>query len=378
MGKRVSRSTIIAIVAVVIVLGVGLGVLVYNAPGWFFKGEVAPTYKHLSAGGTSVIHTMLENRWKTAYRDKAAVQVDYDSTGSTKGVNGVIDKKYAIGFTHAPITEEQRKKAKEEGGEIVQVPVLLCAVVPVYNLKELKGKAPLKFTGEVLANIFLGNIKWWDDEPLKQLNADVSLPHKEIKVVHRKDSSGTTLIFSEYLADASTKWHDKFGKGKSDIDWLVGDGKERSEGVAEFVRRTEGAIGYMDLLIAARGQLDKGTVPESEKLSYGAVQNKDKDKEFIHVESKHIAAAGQQAAAKMSELLNYNVTNMPGKDSYPICGVVWAVAYRDQPADRKNHVVDFLRYATHDGQKFAKVSFAPLPEEVVQRVDAELDSIKGQ
>jgi phosphate transport system substrate-binding protein len=375
MNERVSRTTIITLIAALLVFGGGLGLLVYKAPGWFLKGEEPSIDVRLSTGGTSVIHTMLENRWKTAYRDETGVQVEYDSIGSTKGVSGVIDKKYAIGFTHAPVTEEQRKKAKKIGGELVQVPVLLCAVVPVYNLKELKRKTPLKFTGEVLADIFLGDVKWWDDEPLKQLNGDVTLPHKPIKVAYRKDSSGTTLIFSEYLADASTRWHDKFGKAESEIDWPVGDGKERSEGVADFVRRTDGAIGYMDLLIAARGQLDKGTVAESEKLSYGAVQNKDKD--FIHVESKHIAAAGQQAAANVSDLLKFDVTNMPGEDSYPICGVVWAVAYRDQPADRKNHVVDFLHYVTHDGQKFAKVSFAPLPEEVVRRVDAELDLIKG-
>jgi phosphate transport system substrate-binding protein len=141
-------------------------VLIYFSPLFLAKEELVPTYPKLKTGGTSAVAVIVKNRWKTTYREEKNIDVDYDSVGSTKGVGKLLDKDFAIAFTHAPLSDEQRSDARRKGGEIVQIPVLLCGVAPVYNVKELKDKAPLKLTGEVLADIFLGKITTWDDPAL--------------------------------------------------------------------------------------------------------------------------------------------------------------------------------------------------------------------
>ena len=155
-------------VAIIIVLGVALGILVYFSPAFFIKDEDA-SQPRLKMGGTSVAFFMMD-KWDNVYRKKKGIKLDYYSTGSTKGVTEMIEKKTSIGFTHAALTAKQKEKAKAAGGEVLHIPVVICAVVPIYHLKELNGKAPLKFTGEVLADIFLGKIDKWNHEALKKLN----------------------------------------------------------------------------------------------------------------------------------------------------------------------------------------------------------------
>jgi phosphate transport system substrate-binding protein len=375
--KGTSRSLITRVV-ILLLIGAGLAVAVYYSPAYFAPAEAKkPTYTHLKTGGTSVVAILMENRWKTAYRDKG-VLVDYDSTGSTNGITQMIGGNYAISFTHAPLSSEQRKQAKEKGGEVVHIPVALCAVVPVYNLqdKELEGKDPLKFTGEVLANIYLGKITKWNDPAIQKLNEGVPLPDKKIIPVHREDSSGSTLIFTDYLAGVSPEWKEAVGPGKSEIKWpaangqAIGIGLPRTAGVSAYVRQTDGAIGYMDLMNAWADQL------EAYGVQYGAVQNKDKSG-FIHVQAENMTAAAKTLLANIPEDLTFTLTNQTGKDAYPICGGIWAVCYQNQPAATEKLVVEFLRWATHDGQKWAKATaYAPLPDELVQRADDKLKTIK--
>jgi phosphate transport system substrate-binding protein len=326
---------------------------------------------HLKTGGTSVVHVILENRWRTAYLKEKGTEVDFESTGSTKGVEGVIEKKYAIGFTHAPLSSEEKKRAEEKGGEVVQVPVVLCAVVPIYNVKELKEwKEPLNFNAEVLARIYLGDIKMWDDEAIKKLNQNAPLPKRPIKVVHRSDSSGTTQLFTDYL-QASKAWRDAGrGPAASKIDWHgVGEGKDRNLGVAIHVSQTEDAIGYVDLVWA---------VNDDYNLQYGAVRNK-ADTKFIQVKAKNMTAAAEEALKGLSDdLSGFSLTNRDGDDSYPISGAIWAVCYRNQSADHKQ-VTEFLHWITHQGQEFAEnMAYAPLPKGLVERVDGKIQSIKAQ
>jgi phosphate transport system substrate-binding protein len=365
-----SRASVVRITIIVLV-GAALCVAAYYAPGFFIK-EDKSTVVHLKTGGTSVAQILMENRWRTTYLKEKGIEVDYDSTGSTSGVQRMIDKQYVIGFTHAPLTEKQKKQAQEKGGEVVQIPVALCAVVPIYNLKELKGegKPPLKFNGEVLAGIFLGKIKKWNHPALQKLNEQVTLPDTDIIVVHREDSSGTTKIFAEYLAGASTAWP-KDLEVDNKVNWPVEDKertafKSRNHGVAMHVMVTEGAIGYVDLL-HAYGE---------ETLQYGAVENK--EHAFIHAEAKNMTAAVKEVLAEGSdELALATLTNRPGKESYPICGAIWAVCYQNQPASSQKDVVDFLTWVTHDGQQYAQgMSYAPLPEELTKRAEQKLKSIK--
>jgi phosphate transport system substrate-binding protein len=352
---------------VIVLVGAGLGVLVYYSPAFLIKNDEPPSYARLDTGGTSVVSFLLENKWRGVYRKEKGVEVHYDSTGSTQGVTQMIGKKYAIGFTHAPMTAGQREEARAEGGEVVHIPVVICAVVPVYNVKGLKDKPPLKFTGEVLADIFLGKIDKWNNPALQKLNEGVGLPDAKILVVHREDSSGTTSIFTDYLHGASAAWRKEVGAAGSKVKWPAGEGVARNHGVADKVYRTEGAIGYVDLLYASYGD---------GKLQHGAVRNKG-DTAFIHAESEKMTAALKGLIAAIPEDLTFQLTNQPGKDSYPICGAVWAVCYQAQPASDRERVVDFLHWVTHEGQKYAKdMSYAPLPEELVGRADEKIKSIK--
>ena len=390
METGTSRTSLIRIV-VFVILGVGVGCLIYYSPNFFAKPE-KETAPHLKTGGTSSVAIMVDG-WKPRYLADKGVEVDYDNSGSTAGVNNVIERKYAIGFTHAPLSEEQRKKAQATGGEMIQIPVVICAVAPVYNLKELKKEdvfsssfeslttllneeRQLNFTGDVLGKIFVGEITKWNDDAIKKLNPKVAdrLPDKTIEVVHRKDSSGTTFIFSEYLHQTSDRWREKMGEPKSeykdDHKWPVGVAKERSIGVAEYILTTEGTIGYVEM---ARVYVGGG------ELRSGKVQNKNQNA-FLPGEPKFMAAAAKSlSAGDIKDDLTLSLTNRPGDDSYPICGTIWAVCYRDQPAATYKMVADFLDWVTHEkDQKISdKRKYAPLPEELRTRAEAKLKTLKS-
>ena len=343
--------------------------LVYYSPAFLSKEDKAPPVDRLTTGGTSSVQLMIENRWRSAYRQAKGIQIDYSSAGSTVGVKRLIEKDFAIAFTHAAMTAEQEAQARSTGGKVVQIPVLLCAAVPIYNVKELHGKAPLRFSGEVLADIFLGKIATWNDPALRQINEGVDLPDKPITVVHRADSSGTTFIFSEYLAGASQAWREKFGSSaNSELKWPVGVGKPRNAGVAYHVMDTDGAIGYVDLVYAG--------LPDV-KFQDGAVQNKDRSA-FIKATPENMTAALKGLSAGHPADLVFSLTNQPGRDAYPISGVIYAACYRVQPAAHRQKVVDFLHWVIHDGQKYAAgMSYAPLTPELVERADQAIDLIKA-
>jgi phosphate transport system substrate-binding protein len=365
----------------------GVGLFAYFSPGSFVKDNNSAPPERLKTGGTSVAAHLMENRWRTAYRKDKGVEIEYVSVGSTEGIKHLTDKEYAICFTHAPLTEEQRKSAQDKGGAVVHVPVVLCAVVPVYNVKELKDKdEPLNFTAELLANIFVGNVKKWNDQAIKDLNPNVAgvLPDTAIVVVHRKDSSGTTLLFTHYLQGASKTWQGKVGRAGSEVPWPVGVGAERSRGVADLVARTEGAIGYVDLLYAWDDAPLDPAVKEPVRAAaesapqYGAVRNGD-DTAYIHPRAENITAAAQAALGDLGDEGKFHLTNRSGKDSYPICGVIWAVCYQEQPAAEQKKVVDFLRWLTHEAQPFAAgMSYAPLPKELVTHAEDKINSIKSR
>ena len=216
--------------------------------------------------------------------------------------------------------------------------------------------------------LYLGNyLLSGDGREVEKLNEGVGLPDAKILVVHREDSSGTTSIFTDYLHGASAAWREEVGAAGSKVKWPAGVGVARNHGVADKVYRTEGAIGYVDLLYASYGD---------GKLQHGAVRNKG-DTAFIHAESEKMTAALKGLIAAIPEDLTFQLTNRPGKDSYPICGAVWAVCYQAQPASDQKRVVDFLHWVTHEGQKYAKdMSYAPLPEELVGRADENIKLIK--
>jgi phosphate transport system substrate-binding protein len=227
---------------------------------------------------------------------------------------------------------------------------------------------PVNFTAEVLAKIFLGEIKDWDDKQLQDLNPGVKLPKHKITVVHRKDSSGTTQIFTDYQQGASKVWQEKIGKAGSTVKWPVGEAMDRNNGVAHFVSLTDGAIGYVDLLFAKARQGE---------IDYGAIQNK--EGKFIHAEPANLTAATKELVNNIPDNLSFKLTNKGGADSYPITGVIWAMCYQNQPTANHKTLVEFLHYLTHEGQQLAdKKMFAQLPPEIISRVDEKIKTIKPQ
>jgi phosphate transport system substrate-binding protein len=313
----------------------------------------------INAGGSTFVYPMM-TKWADEYKKAKNVEVNYQSIGSGGGIQQMTAKTFDFGCTDAPMNDEQLKKCKESGGEALHIPLVLGAVVPVYNLKDVK--EPLNFTGPVLADIYLGKIKKWNDKALKDLNPDAPLPAQEIVVVHRSDGSGTTYVWTEYLSKVSKEWA-KVGFGTS-IEWPVGIGQKGNEGVNGQVSRSDGGIGYVELTYALQN-----------KTKYGRVKNK--AGEFVLPERKSIAAAVDNSLKDIPDDLRYSLTDPPGKESYPICGTVWTVLYDKLPAAKGKMTVEFLRWVTHDGQKFCEgLDYVALPKSLVERIEKKLDTIK--
>jgi phosphate transport system substrate-binding protein len=239
---------------------------------------------------------------------------------------------------------------------------VLGAVVPVYNIPGVS--AELKFTGPVLADIYLGKIAKWNDPAITKLNAGVNLPGTDITVVHRSDGSGTSYIFVDYLAKVSAEWKSKVGVANA-VNWPTGVGGKGNEGVAGLVTQTPGSIGYVELIYALQN-----------KISYGAVQNM--AGEFLRGSVDSVTAAAASAATKMPPDFRVSITNAEGKGVYPISSFTWLLLY-ENPKDKAQSktMVDFAKWALTDGQKFcADLGYAPLPEAVVKMEMATLAKIK--
>jgi phosphate transport system substrate-binding protein len=247
------------------------------------------------------------------------------------------------------------------GRKILHLPTVLGAVVPVYNIPGLD--AELKFTGPVLADVFLGKVTKWNDPALAQLNPGVNLPGSEITVVHRSDGSGTTYIWADYLSKVSPEWKTKVGVATS-VNWPAGVGGKGNEGVAGLVRQTPGSIGYVELIYALQNKID-----------YGSVKNA--AGEFQRASLESVTAAAAATEGKMPADFRVSITNAPGRGVYPIASFTW-ILLAESPKDKNKGkaMVDFMRWALADGQKLAAgLGYAPLPASVIQLELAALNRI---
>jgi len=369
-------------VGVYVLLGAICGYTIYAAPAYFQNKNESAASAQLRVGGSSVVYFIMD-KWKLDYRKKN-IDIHYAPTGSADGVKQVIDRHYQVGFSSSPLTADQHAQAKAKDGELVQVPVVLIGVVPAYHLPSLlvrdkEGKLAdkdgkpleqphLQFSADVLAKIFLGKIDKWNAPELQELNKDVKLPDLKITVVRRKDASGTTFNFASYLHSASELWRKEMGAPANEVQWPESTkAAPRNEGVAYFVKGTEGAIGYVELInaIAAR-------------IQYGSVQNKDKTA-FVLAKPETMTAAAKAAQDASPNELPTDLTNQAGKDSYPICAVDWAVCYQQQPSAEYQLVADFMSFITKEGQAYSRdLQYAPLPEEFRQRAEEKLKLIKSR
>ena len=275
------------------------------------------------------------------------------------GIRQLTAQTVFFGATDGPMTNDQLLAAP---GKILHLPTVLGAVVPVYNIPNVS--AELKFTGPVLADIFLGKITKWNDPAIAKLNASVNLPGSDITVVHRSDASGTSYIWVDYLAKVSPEWKTKVGVATA-VNWPTGVGGKSNEGVAGLVTQTPASIGYVELIYALQN-----------KISYGSVQNM--AGEFLRGSVESVTAAAAAAAAKMPADFRVSITNAEGKGVYPISSFTWLLLY-ESPKDKAQAktMVDFTKWALTDGQKFcAELGYAPLPEAVVKLEMAALAKIK--
>jgi phosphate transport system substrate-binding protein len=300
------------------------------------------------------------SKWFDEYRKQHPnVEVNYQSIGSGGGIRQVTAETVFFGATDGPMTDEQLKAAP---GAILHFPTVLGADVPVYNLAGVT--ADLKFSGPLLADIFLGKVKKWNDPAIARLNASLSLPATDITVVHRSDGSGTTYIWADYLAKVSPEWKSKVGVNTS-VNWPTGVGGKGNEGVAGLVSQTPGSIGYVELIYARQNN-----------ISYGAVQNA--EGEFVKATEASVTAAAAGAATNMPDDFRVSITNAPGAGAYPVSSFTWLLLFED--AKDKNQariMVDFLKWALSDGQSFApQLGYAPLPADVIKKELAMLERVK--
>jgi phosphate transport system substrate-binding protein len=313
----------------------------------------------LNGAGSSFVNPIM-TKWASLYQKEKGLEVNYQSTGSGNGVQQMIKKTVDFGCTDAPMNDAQMKEAASAGGDVIHIPLVMGGVVPVYNLPGIE--EPLKFTGQALADIFLGNIKKWNDPALQQLNQGIQLPDRQILVVYRSDPSGTTFNFVEFLSKTSKDW--KLGV-KTSVDWPTGEGAKGSEGVAGKLSQAEGTIGYVELLYALQ-----------KKTKYGHVQNK--AGKFVRANLESVSAAASNSQSNISDDLRYSLIDAPGDDSYPITATTWAVLYTKQPKDKGIELVKFLRWVTHEGQENCKdLQYARLSSGLVERIDQKLNQVKS-
>jgi phosphate transport system substrate-binding protein len=295
--------------------------------------------------------------------------IDYQSIGSGGGIRAITDKTVHFCGSDAPLS---KKELEETGGaaNIVEVPSCAGGVVPTYNLPGLT--APLQFTGPLLADIYLGRITEWNDPAIAEANPGVELPDLQITPVWRTDGSGTTFIFTNYLATQSDDFLSSVGLGKQ-VQWPVGQGGKGNEGVTAVVQQTAGSIGFVEQSYADNNNLPSGPV-------------KNKDGSFVKASPQSVSQAGAGAVASMKgEILAADIWDQPGKEAYPISSFTYLVVYKDLKnlpnKQAAQALVDFLWWATHEGQRYAaELDYAPLAPEVQAKVEQALKTItyKGQ
>ena len=299
------------------------------------------------------------SKWVLEYtKTRPNVEINYQSIGSGGGIRQFMDRTVDFGATDGPMSDSQITAVR---GNVHHIPTVLGAVVPIYEIPNVNTR--LRFTADVLAGIFLGQITRWNDSRITALNPGVSLPNQDIIVVHRSDGSGTTFIFTDYLAKVSTEWAQRVGRGTA-VNWPVGLGGRGNEGVSSTVRRTPGAIGYVELVYATQNRID-----------YGLVRNRAGN--FVDATLASTTAAAASAQFGPDTDFRVSITDPAGADAYPIASFTWLLLSKDMPDLTKGRaLVEWLWWATHEGQQFATtLGYAPLPAQVVGLVETRLKAI---
>ena len=311
----------------------------------------------LNGAGATFPYPMY-SKWFSEYNKlHSDVQINYQSIGSGGGIRQVLNGTVDFGASDGPMSDEQLAQAKTK---ILHIPTVLGAVVPAYNVPGISGE--IKFTPESLAGIFLGKVQKWNDPAIAQANPGVNFPDKPIIVIYRSDGSGTTFIFTDYLSKISKDWSNTVGKGTS-VKWPIGMGGKGNEGVAGQIRQLQGSVGYVELVYAVEN-----------KITYGSIKNAAGN--FVKASLDAVTEAAA-SSPKMPADFRVSITNAPGKTAYPISSFTWLLIPVQAKDPKKGKIIaDFLDWMVSDGQKMtSQLSYAPLPQNVVEKVKAAIKQI---
>ncbi len=315
-------------------------------------------------GAGATFPAPLYARWVAEYQKaNPDIAIDYQAIGSGGGIKGITEKTIDFAGSDAPMNKNEVTKA---GGQdnLVEVPSCAGAVVPAYNLP---GVTDLKFSGDVLAKIYMGKITKWNDPEIARLNDGVNLPDTAITPAYRTDGSGTTFIWTNYLTTQSEDFKGSIGAGKQ-VKWPVGQGGKGNDGVTAVVQSTPGAIGYIEENFA-----------DKNNIAYGSVLNK--AGKFVKASPAAVSNAGNSAVDQFKgNLLAANIWNQGGDETYPIASFTYIIVYKDlnnvKSKEQAQALANFLWWATHDGQKFAtELDYAPLADAVKSKVEDALKTL---
>jgi phosphate ABC transporter phosphate-binding protein len=304
----------------------------------------------LSAGGAT-FPAPLYQKWFESFQERHPnIHVNYDAVGSGAGLRLLFRGRLDFAASDMPLSDAEMAEAKKTFLHFASV---IGAVVPAYHLEGIE--RTLKFTPDTLAGIYLGKIRKWSDPAIRQTNRGIALPDADIKVIHRTDGSGTTFVWTDYLAKVSPEWKATAGSG-TEVHWPVGAGAEGNESVAAMVQQTPNSIGYVELVYALRHQ-----------LSFGAVRNA--AGRFVQADLPSVTAAGLAAAASVSSDSRVSITNAPGGSSYPIASFTWWLVPMEKGNDlKRSALIELLNWVLTSGQKACSaLGYVPIPHAIAER-----------
>jgi len=310
-------------------------------------------------GAGATFPAPIYTKWFSEYHKlHPNVQINYQAIGSGGGIRQITERTVDFGATDGPMTVEQIQAAPG----ILHFPTVLGAVVPIYNVPGVD--VELKFTGPLLADIFMGKVTKWNDAAIAAVNQGMTLPATDIAVVHRSEGSGTTYIFADYLAKVSPEWKKSVGVAAA-LKWPTGVGGKGNDGVAGQVKQQPGAIGYVELIYAVQNKIDFGTVQNSAG-------------KFVKASLAGVTSAAAVAVGSMPRDFRVSITNAPGDATYPITSFTWLLVYEKQKDKEKGKILtEFMRWMLTEGQKMTEdLSYAPLPKGVVDMEMSALEKVK--
>jgi phosphate transport system substrate-binding protein len=323
----------------------------------FAAASVATASDNITGAGATFPYPIY-SKWAEAYKAKTGIGMNYQSIGSGGGIKQIIAKTVNFGASDMPLLPEELEK-----NGLTQFPMVMGGVVPVYNLQGIK-PGEIRLTGTVLADVYLGKITKWNAPAIAAINKGVKLPDQDITVVARSDGSGTTFIFTNYLSKVSAEWKGKAGNNTS-VKWPAGVTGKGNEGVAAYVQRLPGSIGYVEYAYAIQN-----------KMSYALLQNK--EGVFVGPSAKNFAAAAANAHWEKAVNFYEILTEEPGKDSWPITGATFILMHKkqDKPGDAVI-ALKFFEWAYANGDNMAlDLDYIPMPDNVVKLVKAEWKKIQ--